>query len=88
MRSTLILLVFLAGAMAMQTNFPQQFLASREGRKFKFMLKKIEGTPLGKSVATLLKIKMAAGAGGKYDNLYKAFDALTTFLENKLAALE
>jgi len=44
------------------------------------MLEQIKGTPLGRSISTLLKLKLKSKSNPKYDRLFTAIDELKKFL--------
>ena len=44
-------------------------------------MEELTGTPLGRSLKTLISLKLRTG--GKYDRLFKAFGAVRKFLNDK-----
>jgi len=87
----LFVTLLIASTYAVQ-NKPTNFLALGQESFMDDVLEQIKGTPLGRSVSALIRIKMKSGEAD-YTRLFAAFDQLRQFLNdqtesNKVRATE
>jgi hypothetical protein len=86
MKSAIILIALCVAAISAVSSDSQNFLSPMEHPQVQVLLERVKGTPLGRSIAALIKMKLALGAmgaKGKYDKLFDAFQAVEEFLNDQ-----
>merc|ERR1712039_842330 len=86
MRTTILCVALLvASSYAVQSK--SDFLALNNFDNFGNLLEQIKGTPLGRSVSAMIRIKMKLG-DADYSRMFAAFDQLRQFLLDQRQELE
>lgn len=82
MKTCVLFVALLVASTYAVQNKPTNFLALGQDTFIDDVLEQIKGTPLGRSVSTLIRIKMKAGEAD-YTRLFAAFDQLRQFLKDQ-----
>lgn len=78
MRTTILFVALLVASSYAVQSKPSEFLALNTDN-YDTLLEQIRGTPLGRSVSAMIRIKMKLG-DADYGRMFEAFDQLRQFL--------
>ena len=86
MRTTILFVALLVASSYAVQSKPSEFLALEANNNIDNLLEQIKGTPLGRSVSAMIRIKMKLG-DADYSRMFAAFDQLRQFLLDQRAEL-